>query len=300
MSAGQLVHATAANGFNTAELTAMYECGRPTYNTQLIQELLTTLLDHHQKFHPEKKNLVIVDLAAGTGISTRALLSNLEFLQKNKYSQLSFKIFAVEPVDAMRAKLAETLQQHPSNSSTIKFEVLQGTAQHIPLPEHTVDFLFAFQSFHWFSHREALAEFHRVLVQNGALAVVWNVRSRSVVYSSQIEDIIDECYEKERQTQGSEIPRQSSGKWREAFENQPYFTTPLEERITDVGIVQRGTIDVVLNRTLSISVVNQRSQQEKDDIVKRVRHIIENSPDIPDKNNIELPNATEIYITFAK
>jgi ubiquinone/menaquinone biosynthesis C-methylase UbiE len=94
----------------------------------------------------------VLDLAAGTGKLTRLLVPHAE-------------VTAIEPVDGMRAVLE---QQVPGA------HVLAGTAEEIPLPDESVDAVFAAEAFHWFDLERAPAEIARVLRAGGHLAVLFN------------------------------------------------------------------------------------------------------------------------------
>ena len=95
----------------------------------------------------------VLDLGAGTGKLTRMLAARYR------------RVVAVEPLDGMRAILEQTV---PAAES------LAGSAEAIPLPEASVDGVFAGQAFHWFANDEAVAEIARVLRPGGVLCLVWN------------------------------------------------------------------------------------------------------------------------------
>jgi SAM-dependent methyltransferase len=109
-------------------------------------------------------------------------------------------IIAVEPVRAMRSRLAQDLPA---------ITVLDGTADAIPLPDASADAVICAQAFHWFATREALAEIARVLKPAGMLGLVWNVRDLSVPWVADIDAIITP-YE-------GDMPRFLSGAWRNVF-----------------------------------------------------------------------------------
>ncbi|HZQ28056.1 MAG TPA: class I SAM-dependent methyltransferase [Acidimicrobiales bacterium] len=107
----------------------------------------------------------VLDLAAGTGIFTSLLVPS------------GARLVAVEPVESMRAKITGA-------------EVLDGTAEAIPLPDQSVDAVTVAQAFHWFRHDEALAEIARVLRPGGTLAMLWNRRDESVPWVDRMSEII--------------------------------------------------------------------------------------------------------------
>jgi ubiquinone/menaquinone biosynthesis C-methylase UbiE len=99
-----------------------------------------------------------VDLAAGTGLFTRALLGRVP------------EITAVEPDRRMRAVLAER---------TEGVRVLDGRAEAIPLPDASVDAVFVSTAWHWFDPALAIPEIARVLRDGGRLGVIWTSRDRA-------------------------------------------------------------------------------------------------------------------------
>lgn len=99
-----------------------------------------------------------VDLAAGTGLFTRALLGRVP------------EITAVEPDGRMRAVLAER---------TEGVRVLDGRGEAIPLPDASVDAVFVSTAWHWFDPALAIPEIARVLRDGGRLGVIWTSRDRA-------------------------------------------------------------------------------------------------------------------------
>ena len=99
-----------------------------------------------------------VDLAAGTGLFTRALLGRVPV------------ITAVEPDGRMRAVLAER---------TEGVRVLDGRGEVIPLPDASVDGVFVSTAWHWLDPALAIPEIARVLRDGGRLGVIWTSRDRA-------------------------------------------------------------------------------------------------------------------------
>lgn len=95
----------------------------------------------------------MLDLGAGTGKLTGVLV--------DRYA----RVVAVEPLDELRAILAERVPQA---------DVREGVAEEIPLADAEVDGVFAAQAFHWFANDVAVAEIARVLRRGGVLALLWN------------------------------------------------------------------------------------------------------------------------------
>ena len=111
----------------------------------------------------------VVDLGAGTGKLTRALVS------------AGHRVTAIEPLPQM----LELLPQAAPGA----FAIL-GNAEVIPLPDAHADVVTCAQSFHWFDHPVALPEIARVLRPGGRLALVWNVRDDGEPWVARLSDII--------------------------------------------------------------------------------------------------------------
>ena len=83
----------------------------------------------------------VIDVGAGTGKFTRQLaLSGVEIL-------------AVEPSPSMRTAFARKVPD---------VELVDGSAEHIPAADASVDAVFVAQAFHWFDADAALTEIARV------------------------------------------------------------------------------------------------------------------------------------------
>jgi SAM-dependent methyltransferase len=126
-----------------AEVAGAYERARPGYPEEAVRWLAG--------YEP----CDVVDLGAGTGKLTRALLA------------LGHRVTAIEPLPEMLELLPATA---PGAFATL------GSAEVIPLPDASADVVTCAQSFHWFDHALALPEIARVLRPGGRLAPVWNTR----------------------------------------------------------------------------------------------------------------------------
>jgi SAM-dependent methyltransferase len=108
----------------------------------------------------------VLDLAAGTGALTRQLVG--------RYAT----VIAVDPDKRMRDVLVENC---PS------VDVLDGTAEEIPLPDGFVDAVMVASAWHWVDPELAIPEIARVLRPEGTLAITWSRRDRGVPWVADLE-----------------------------------------------------------------------------------------------------------------
>jgi len=96
----------------------------------------------------------VADIGSGTGMLSR------HFIDKVK------TLYAVEPNSEMR-EYAERLC-----AKSASFISLDGCAEAIPLPDHSIDMIVVGRAIHWFDPPRAKAEFVRVLKSDGWLAIL--------------------------------------------------------------------------------------------------------------------------------
>jgi ubiquinone/menaquinone biosynthesis C-methylase UbiE len=147
----------------------------------------------------------VLDLGAGTGKLTRVLASAFR------------DVIAVEPQEAMLRVL---------RARCPGARALEGTADRIPLPESSVDAVFAAQAFHWFVGPQPLQEITRVLRPRGALVLMWNVPAGP--WEPPIAAVESFLYRRAPdEAEAGYDPldlsrRHASGEWRTAFQESPF------------------------------------------------------------------------------
>ncbi len=146
----------------------------------------------------------VIDLGAGTGKLTAGLARCVD------------TVIAVEPLDAMRARLAKSLPQ---------VSVVAGVAEEIPLPDGRVGAVFAGEAFHWFANPTALGEIRRVTRPGGGLALLWNL----ACVDSWDEPWVAEFGELIERHRPTDWRPYSSGQWRVALSADPKLGA-LQER----------------------------------------------------------------------
>ena len=223
-----------------------YERGRPGYAPDVVDELVGQFM-----LGPGRRAL---DLAAGTGKLTRQLVAS------------GADLVAVEPLAALRAQFALALAN---------VQVLDGTAEAIPLPDASVDAVFVAQAFHWFHADRALAEIARVLRPGGHLTLLWNDRDGDIEWVVALDEIMH-------------------GEQQEAVALMPGYTAGDEEPAGFARIAAGGlftpivpitgrhapatTEEALVDAVRSRSYVGSLPAHERDALLERVRTLVADFP----------------------
>jgi SAM-dependent methyltransferase len=189
----------------------------------------------------------ILDLGAGTGNLTHAL------------REVFAEVVAVEPDEGMRAQFDG--------------EVLEGSAEAIPLPDHSVDAVFAGEAFHWFDLERALAEIRRV---GGGLAILarsWGETEQPGLLPPAFWSELDEIWRRFHTGARADFPD-----WRDAVE--PEGPVRLEETVRISG---RDLVDLQLTGSTPASIPDD----ERDAIAQRAYPLMDDV--------YELRVVTELY-----
>jgi SAM-dependent methyltransferase len=246
------VHPSAARGFGVAADT--YERGRPAYPANAVSYLVETLAI--------ASGTVVLDLAAGTGKLTRMLVPT------------GADLIAVEPVEAMRRRLADVVPQT---------RVLDGSAESLPLADASVDAVTVAQAFHWFDAPRAMIEIARVLKPGGNLGLIWNVRDEGVGWVAELTRIME--------PHRAGTPTYRTGAWRQAFEASDPFTRLLERSFP---YEQRLTPALVVDRVLSVSFIAALPENERESVANEVRSVLADDEETRGRDDIVLPYRTEV------
>jgi ubiquinone/menaquinone biosynthesis C-methylase UbiE len=237
----------AAVAFGAA--AADYERARPSYPHEAIE-----LLRRHLGVGPGRR---VLDLAAGTGKLTRLLAGT------------GADVVAVEPVEGMRAQLAQAVPE---------VEVLDGTAEAIPLPDADVDAVTVAQAFHWFRFDEALAEIRRVLRPGGGLAILFNERDERVPWVRVWNEAIE--------WHSRRISYYQRTDWAAVLADGGFG----EVGHADVEWVQPMTRELVASRVRSVSYVAEMDEAAQQDFVDRVLALVEGF-----EEPFDLPYVTHLW-----
>jgi SAM-dependent methyltransferase len=239
------IHPSAAIGFASA--AEVYERARPSYPQDAVDWLVA-----QTELGPAR---TVVDLGAGTGKLTRLLLPT------------GARVIAVEPIAEMRAHIDGA-------------EVLDGTAEAIPLPDGSADVVTVAQAFHWFDHDRALPEIHRVLRKDGILALVWNMRDLDDPVQRGVEDLLRPIR--------NDVPGQVLGTWREPLARSALFGPATVGEFT---YEQRFTTDDLCDRVSSTSFVAALPPVDREELLVRVRALTYGS-----EEPFAFPYKTEVHV----
>ena len=248
------VHTVAARGFGSA--AGAYRRGRPGYPAEAVAHVAAAL--------GIGEGASVLDLGAGTGKLTEAIAAT------------GARVVAVEPVQAMREQLGQTLPG---------VEAIDGTADAIPLAPAAVDAVTVGQAFHWFATRAALGEIHRVLRPGGGLALLWNRLDESADWAGEVAEVV--------RARAHGAPSHWTGEWRSAFDGAPF--SELEHR--RFPNAHATDLHGLRDRFASVSYVASMDRRDRERLLDRVEEIAR--PRAAADGALVVPYRTDVWIARA-
>jgi SAM-dependent methyltransferase len=219
-----------------ASVADAYERGRPEYPPAAIEALVSEL--------GVAAEARVLDLAAGTGKLSRALLA------------AGFDVVAVEPLASLRQVLSARIGTE---------RVRDGYAEAIPLADASVDAVTVADAFHWFDHAAALAEVARVLRPGGGLAVLSMVPDWSgATWAHELGTLI-QCLRPEH-------PFFDGPPWQEAARDAAGWTEPREVRVTSS---QPARPERIVDYIGSMSWVAAMPEAQRVETLERIRDLVD-------------------------
>jgi SAM-dependent methyltransferase len=232
-----------------AQVAGAYERGRPGYPEDAVRWLAGD--------EPSD----VVDLGAGTGKLTRALVT------------LGHRVTAIEPLPEML--------EHLSENAPGAFGIL-GSAEVIPLPDAFADVVTSAQAFHWFDHAVALPEIARVLRPGGRLALVWNSRDDRDPWTARLSEIIGN----ETVQEWDDFP---------ALLEEPRLFGPVEtaQFSLEQTLDRKGLLDLVLSRSYCAKL----PPAEREPVLAEVGRLYDETAG---PGGVRLPYVTECFRAVKK
>jgi SAM-dependent methyltransferase len=226
------LHPLAAHFVDVADA---YERGRPEYTPAVAEAIAVEL--------QLASSARVLDLAAGTGKLTRALLG------------VGFDVTAIEPQSRLREILAASVGAE---------RVLDGLAEEIPLPNASVAAVTVADAFHWFDQVAALREIRRVLIAGGGLAVLRIVPDWSgASWAHEVGTLIAELRPEHPQFEG---PR-----WQDTADAEGCWTAPRELQLT---MLQAASPEGVLDYIASMSWMAALPEDRRTETIGRLGELI--------------------------
>lgn len=236
----------AARSKSFGAAASIYERARPSYPDAAVDWLLPD-------GHPQ-----VVDLGAGTGKLTRLI------------AERGVEVTAVEPADGMRTQLERALPQVPA---------LAGSAEEMPLPDHSVDAVLVAQAWHWVDLERACAEVIRVLRPGGRLGLLWNHRDERVDWVNEL----------------TLATQHEAGEHNGIDPSNPEFGPgfgQIEYLVTEwhMPMTPEGLLELIASRSHMIIA----SAAERDEVSGRVQQLLDTHPQLARRDEFEMP-----YVTYA-
>jgi SAM-dependent methyltransferase len=218
-----------------ASVADAYERGRPEYAPAVIGALAAEL-----RLVPGDP---VLDLAAGTGKLTRALVA------------FGLDVVAVEPQAELREKLIELIGAE---------RVHDGVAEAIPIPDASIAAVTVADAFHWFDRARALCEIRRVLRPNGSLAVISTVPDWSgASWAHELGSLVASTR--------PEHPHFDGPPWQESVRAAAGWGEPWEIRVTTE---RPADPDRIVDHLASMSWIAGMPDRERVDTIEQVRKLV--------------------------
>lgn len=252
-----MIHEKALKGF-TSTSAGSYDHGRPDYSTACIERIVSLMNETVQRWDDSRREGVdVFEFGAGTGKFTESFFQTLPNIAL-KPSLRSY--LATDPSEGFLSILQR--KQLPNVDCRL------GTADATGLPDDSVDFVIAAQSFHWTANDATLREVYRILRPHGLFLMVYNCYDyNEAPWLKQIdEEILSPLYT-------ADVPRQQTGRWRAAFDSDEAQHHQWFSSLQEIYLPyeQRGPRSMVVERILSASVIAEQPADAQD----ATRHVLD-------------------------
>ena len=206
---------------------------------------------------------VAVDVAAGTGLLSRALARKVP------------QVIAVEPDDRM----ADVLRARSSGVQPGHIRVARGTGESIPLPDASADGVFISSAWHWLDPERAAAEIARVLRDGGRLGLIWTGRDRETDWIRELDALV-----RDSARPGGPRDGQGGGRRREIVLPDELFE---DAQTASFTYTRAMTTDDVVGMLATYSGVITADPQDREDGLALARAALERR--FPGAGEIDVP-----------
>jgi SAM-dependent methyltransferase len=245
-------------GRSFGAVAADYAAWRPGYPADVVGFLAGGAAGHDRRRR-------ILDLGAGTGLLTEALVS------------AGHHVVAADVSADMLAELTARLPGVPT--------VVAG-AELLPLPDDDRDVIVAAQAAHWIEPAAAAREFLRVLAPGGAVGFVWNTQEATAPWAVELAGLL------------AEGTRDQTGDRPEG--NQAIVDAFAARLHADVETrrtrwVHRVHPEAVVGRAASSSRVSLLDDAARAAYLGRVRQLLDTHPDTRGRERLEIGYLTTAW-----
>ena len=167
-------------GEHKSSIFGMYSSDYDKYRPSYPNIGITTAIDiaTRSTIHPSA-GIHVVDLACGTGKASML------------YARQPEVVAELTCIDHDERMLEECQRIVEPSMSINKLSVKKGSAEQTGLGDSCCDLIGVHTAFHWFNAETALKEFHRILKDDGILALAWNNQNQDKGCYKQLWDMIN-------------------------------------------------------------------------------------------------------------
>lgn len=276
------VHNIAVTGFGESN-AKRYDRSRPEYPPSAIEEVFKIINSSTSAATTEP--LKICELGSGTGKFTRSFLRHaLNNSVKGNGEGFTHKVdyLATDPSPSFLNVLASSLDAN-NQGDKVKIRTQEGTGDSIPgSASNSLSAILIAQAFHWTATLGTIKEAHRTLKNGAPFIMIWNYFDTSIPWIHSIEyDIVDPQYKiLEKNMNGKQIPRFITQEWEKIWQTDDaarMFSLPLIK--WNYQHSQMLTMDDIVDRVLSVSVISSLPPTDQAQVADKVRHLLSTHKD---------------------